>query len=355
MNGYRFKTFALRLIFEQLAGAHYPIEIERLILWLYYKSLGIKLSCGAGSSWVIVDSKVWVWDHKNRPTSHSLGVPIRKIKHAPHHSLALDCQGRVWAWGSNNVGQLGLGDDTDASKPTRLSLSRVRSIDCAAEQSVALTESDQVYFWGSDQRYDHATLIPTEIDLMQPAKNIRCGGYHLMALDRLAKIWVWGANTCQQLSLPYIVYQKQPTELNLQSIRKIRCGSSHVLALTTDFDLYAWGFNDEGQLGNGNKVTTGTPTKLLGLPPIFQIECGLYHSMALAVDYRLYVWGSNRYGQLGLPSASEHILNPTELKFPHHIIKINCKNDDSMILTADLSIYRLGFGFGTNIRKLDSD
>ncbi|MEI6452458.1 MAG: RCC1 domain-containing protein, partial [Actinomycetes bacterium] len=36
-----------------------------------------------------------------------------------HHTLALQRDGSLWAWGSNDCGQLGLGDTDKRDRPTR--------------------------------------------------------------------------------------------------------------------------------------------------------------------------------------------------------------------------------------------
>ncbi|MEJ7616749.1 MAG: carboxypeptidase regulatory-like domain-containing protein, partial [Pyrinomonadaceae bacterium] len=75
------------------------------------------------------DGTVWAWGNNNynalgvtqypRSEEGSLRVPhqvaaltgIGKITAGFHHSLALKNDGTVWAWGRNDFGQLGLGDD----------------------------------------------------------------------------------------------------------------------------------------------------------------------------------------------------------------------------------------------------
>ncbi len=86
--------------------------------------------------------KVWAWGTN---TSGELGlgktsnlelpsqVPnlrnIVDIAAGSGFSLALDKDGNVWAWGNNSKGQLGLGDKTDRLSPTKVKrLDRVSGI-----------------------------------------------------------------------------------------------------------------------------------------------------------------------------------------------------------------------------------
>ena len=74
------------------------------------------------------------------------------------HVLALDDQGYVWTWGRNNLGQLGLGDTTDRSSPTRIPRTyfgneRVTDILAMGTDngwSYARVASDNIYAWGNN-------------------------------------------------------------------------------------------------------------------------------------------------------------------------------------------------------------
>ena len=48
------------------------------------------------------------------------GVPVAGVACGGNHTLAVTRSGAVFAWGSNNHGQLGLGDTTDRVWPTQV-------------------------------------------------------------------------------------------------------------------------------------------------------------------------------------------------------------------------------------------
>ena len=68
-----------------------------------------------------------------------------------HHSMALSEDGRVWMWGDNTYGQLGMGNYDDL-------------------------------------------LIPTIVPGLPKIKRIACGSWHVMALDINGEVWSWGRN-----------------------------------------------------------------------------------------------------------------------------------------------------------------
>jgi myosin heavy subunit/alpha-tubulin suppressor-like RCC1 family protein len=67
------------------------------------------------------------------------------------HALAQTSTGRLYAWGGNNNGQLGLGDTKTRLQPTRISKlgkHSVISISAGGRQSIALTEEQRMFAWG---------------------------------------------------------------------------------------------------------------------------------------------------------------------------------------------------------------
>lgn len=90
--------------------------------------------------------------------------------------------------------------------------------------------------------------------------------------------------------------------LGWTNIRKIKCGSWHVLALNECGDIYCWGWNKYGQLGIGNCSVLEFPT-LLNLSDdltnfVIDISCGSKHSAALLNNGNIYLWGNNEYFQI---------------------------------------------------------
>jgi hypothetical protein len=52
------------------------------------------------------------------PATGGAAVGVKNIATGGEHSLAIRTDGTLWAWGSNDVGQLGLHDTTDRYSPT---------------------------------------------------------------------------------------------------------------------------------------------------------------------------------------------------------------------------------------------
>lgn len=68
------------------------------------------------------------------------------------HSLALDSNGNMWAWGVNSFGQLGDGTLVDSHAPVRVgsdvTFTRILAM---ATRSVAVDSDGRVWAWGADE------------------------------------------------------------------------------------------------------------------------------------------------------------------------------------------------------------
>jgi alpha-tubulin suppressor-like RCC1 family protein len=86
-----------------------------------------------------------------------ISAPYGPVNADTHHVLALDDQGYVWSWGSNNVGQLGLGHQTDmytAQRIPRSYFGNERVVDIltmgnsSTGVSYARTAQNNIFAWG---------------------------------------------------------------------------------------------------------------------------------------------------------------------------------------------------------------
>ncbi len=82
------------------------------------------------------------------------GLPaIRSIACGAFHSVAVSTDGRVYAWGRGDNGRLGLGGNSNESKPvciTDFDGMVISSVSCGAEHSGAIADG-QLFCWGKNR------------------------------------------------------------------------------------------------------------------------------------------------------------------------------------------------------------
>ena len=157
------------------------------------------------------------------------GKTISQISAGSDHSLALDSEGQIYAWGYNYYGQLGNGDTTDSNTPVKVDTSGVLA-------GKTITQ-------------------------------ISAGSDHSLALDSEGQIYAWGYNYYGQLGNGDTTDSNTPVKVDTsgvlagKTITQISAGFFHSLALDSEGQIYAWGANYNGQLGNGTTITSNTPVQ----------------------------------------------------------------------------------------------
>ncbi|KAJ8476942.1 hypothetical protein OPV22_020669 [Ensete ventricosum] len=76
---------------------------------------------------------------------------ISQISGGWRHTMALTSDGRLYGWGWNKFGQLGVGDNDDHCSPVQVKLpeeQKVQQISCGWRHTLALTERGNVFSWG---------------------------------------------------------------------------------------------------------------------------------------------------------------------------------------------------------------
>jgi alpha-tubulin suppressor-like RCC1 family protein len=235
----------------------------------------------------------------NEDLSH---IQIIDFKNSHYHMIARTIDEKVYCWGWNYCGVLGNGkNDRMVYKPElNKNLSDKQIIDtcCGVSHSLVLTNSGQVYAWGSNEfgqigneRSDknECQLIPIKVNGFNEEKviQISCGGYHSMALTESGRVFSWGRNISGQLGLYYSVNTNKPLIVSLSnkiSIKKISCGSAHSLLLSCDGDVYWFGDNEYVKQTIPKKINEN---KFIDI----ELNYDFFISIALSMNGIYYVWG----------------------------------------------------------------
>ena len=165
--------------------------------------------------------------------------------------------GKVYVWGDNWCGQLGLNDTIQRTTPT---------------ENTYLEQIIQ-----ENGGADNIFLIRS------------LGGMHgwNILIFKNGKVYVWGANGAGQLGIGDTNYRDTPTEnTQLEQIIQDNGGVNNILTLETGGEhnilifkngkVYVWGWNIYGQLGLGETTNRITPTENTQLEQIIQENGGVF-------------------------------------------------------------------------------
>ncbi len=185
------------------------------------------------------------------------------LPEAGGHALVLAEAGKVWAWGDNRTGQLGVGDTT------------VRT------EWVAVPELDSVVA-------------------------IAAGAAHSVALRRDGTLWSWGENNQAQLGDGSLWARYRPVRVQgIRDVVAVAAGAQYTLALRRDGTVWAWG-------GNWTEVAPGVPERILlapvevrGLEKVEAIWIRGNRPYARDAEGRQWTWGAPEAGLRQVEPAAE--------------------------------------------------
>ncbi|MBR0375237.1 MAG: hypothetical protein IJH59_01630, partial [Firmicutes bacterium] len=223
------------------------------------------------------------------------------------HTVSLRVDGKVFTWGDNTYGQLGLGTTKPTDEPTEVKFP---------------TEEGEA-----------------EVQIVQ----IAVGENHTVALDSQGYVWVWGRNNYYQLGGQFEDKTSPYKLTELPKVTKIAAGNNNTMVITEDTELYAWGFNSYGDLGIGSFTNKVSITKVEGIKDIIDISGGRSHFIALNRAGKVFTTGSNLYGQLGIDTSEIPRANQfTEVEIPEKIGSIDAGELSNITVSVDGHAYVWG-------------
>lgn len=237
-------------------------------------------SISAGQSTLLAlkfDGTVWQWPFGDPAPKQVSGLQnISAISAGGRHYLALSSSGQIWAWGGNNFGQLGVGSSQNQiDTPQKVNgLSDIVSVAAGYSHSLAVDFNGQVYAWGSNscgQLGNDTTKnsnTPKTVLTIKKAVQVSAGNETSMAFTSDNRVYTWGYGEYGQLGNNSTNnYRTKPDTVNSGGFGTpalIASGLNHNMLLNSRGAVYTWGRNRDGQLGT-DKNTNGTTPQNINL------------------------------------------------------------------------------------------
>jgi uncharacterized repeat protein (TIGR02543 family) len=310
-----------------------------------------------------------------------------------YHSSALTSLGRIFTWGSNQSGRLGIGQDfetvsnrvspTDITEKFNLSQNeKIIQVAFTMSHSAALTSTGRVFTWGhnGNGQLGDGTLIAsnvpiditanfTDLALNDIITSISLGRFHSSAVSSNGQVFMWGNNFYSQLGNGNTTQLTTPTNITsrftLNSDEKVDAlslGENHSAARTSTGRMFTWGRNNFGQLGDGSTTSTirNAPTNitlrfsLSTNETITSISLGQNHSSALTSTGRVFVWGRNSFGQIGDSSTTNRsfptlITTRFSLSTGERVTALSLGNDYSSALSSTGQVFTWGLNLSAQL------
>lgn len=242
-------------------------------------------------------------------TAKTFKVPANGYGHAG----AIDTSGRVWCWGGNGNGQLGV--NSTVSKRTPVSILGANKTFCHISMpadgyfTLAITNGGLIYGWGANAAGQLGTgtavAYCTPVALAGATKTfckIATAQTESAAIDKNGRVWCWGNNATGQLGNNSVTNVCTPVSIlgGNKTFCDVARGIGFAIALDKSGQVWGWGYNAYGQLGDNSVVSKRTPVSIMGAKKTF---CGIaassYASYALDKNGDLWAWGNNYAGRVG--------------------------------------------------------
>lgn len=268
-------------------------------------------------------------------SSSGVGGAATHIAGGHQHSLYLDGDGQIWAWGSNEDGELGNGTTVASNVPVRVNMGgvlagvEVVAVAAGGRHSMALDSQGRVYSWGrnadgalGDGSTTNRTTPVRVAGLLanQRVSKISAGGNFFNASDfrgnsaalgENGRVYTWGSGVGGRLGNGTTTARQTTPVLVAGLIANLRVtdlsvGSGHTVVLTDAGRIFSWGNRREGNMGNGVSTTANqtvpvaaTMTGVLSGVRIVQVQARGGGTAVLSDDGQVFGWGDNANGELG--------------------------------------------------------
>lgn len=235
-----------------------------------------------------------------------------------HSSYFINAKDTLFAWGDNQYGQLGNGnmvnDSIATAMPFPTGVTGWKMVAAGQGHTVAIDNNDTLYAWGENNhgQLGDGTTADTSLPVMVPLpsgvtswKSVAAGAFCTIAIGNNDSVYAWGQNSFGELGNGGTSDTSDPVLAPLPAgvtPLQVFAGNNWTMVLATNGTLYATGRNANGELGNGTKVDTSLFEKVdfpAGVTGWLALSGGGYNAIAIGNDGNLYGWGNNGNGQFG--------------------------------------------------------
>ncbi len=214
-------------VWEWVIGSETPVQVKGPGGVGHLENV-IQISSGTGHRLAVKDNgTVWAWGSNNwgrlgDGTQTNRDHPVQvvgfegegflqdvvQVSAGSSHSLARKSDGTVWAWGANNVGQLGISDSNGFSwTPVWVrqgccsAISDAVEVTAGNQRSFAVRAGGGALSWGSGMNFALGSGSTTNRDAafgvqgISDVASIEAGRLHTLALKNDGTVWGWGGNS----------------------------------------------------------------------------------------------------------------------------------------------------------------
>ena len=229
-----------------------------------------------------------------------------------NYSMAIKNDGSLWHWGNYTIRTTQNGTSTtvidlNSTLPIKLGTANDwKYVFAGYSSSYAIKNDGSLWAWGYNNlgQLGDSTYInqetPIRIGRDNNWKFLVAGNGHVLAQKTDGTLWAWGSNSYGQLGNGNFTRMNYPVKISNDTDWKIISARGYQSsAIKNDGTLWTWGYNYYGQLGQNSTSSVNVPTKVGTETNWKSVSVGLANIFAIKTNGSLWASGNNASGQLG--------------------------------------------------------
>lgn len=236
------------------------------------------------------------------------------------HTIARKSDGTIWGCGLNSNGQTGIGENGNTGY-NRYEFEQIgtdtdwKYIETCYASSYAIKNDGTLWAWGYNEYgmlgtgndTNNSLFTPTQVGTEAHWVKVSSGGLLTAAIDTNGHLYFWGLMLD---GINYLIYnQPNRTFVGNDSnaiYTDISVGWDYMVCLRSDSTLWAIGSNYYGCLGElTDSIFMDDWVQVNSANNWVKIHCGSICAYAINDKGEVYSWGGNLYGQLGYKTTEQ--------------------------------------------------
>lgn len=239
-------------------------------------------------------------------------LELTTVRIGARHACGLDAGGRLYCWGDDESGQLGLGNGSDGViAPSPVGDPSVAwSVLAAGGDHTCAIKNGEVYCWGQNNGGEsrgnaggiQTTPFKVAISPLTPVppsgfSQLAAGGEHSCAIGD-GQLWCWGDK--EAIGADHSFMERVGT---LSDWTEVSTGKTHTCGVSTSMGILCFGHNDHMQLGQTDGQDRAMPTAPANGQPTGRVPlhvlagagytCALLGTAPTDTMGELWCWGEN--------------------------------------------------------------
>lgn len=208
-----------------------------------------------------MNGELGLGDYKNRDVPTKIQrLKAKQVSAGGKHTMFIDLANYVWAFGSNRYGQLGINDELNRRRdiPRQIMFLKAKQVSAGGYHTLLIDLDDNVWAFGNNDEGqlglgdNERRYSPVQIPNLK-AKQVSAGTKHSIVIDLHDNIWVFGGNLHWQLGISdndeYRKYRIIPTLIPNLKAKQASAGFGHSIVIAKQLKIDC----DNEQLHNETK------------------------------------------------------------------------------------------------------